>query len=254
MPLHDTEAFVLRTFSLKEADKVCVFFTRKAGKIRGVAHGARKLRSRYGASLEPFTEVSLTYFEKENQELVALSQCEILRSQFQEGLSSERLGVLHYLAELVDSFQPEHEPNETVYRLIAATIGALPEARIETLPVLVRYFEIWTLKLAGFFPEWRTCGLCERELVAHLPVWLTNEGIPQCIDCSGRMGEELSPAVWRVMRDILTQAPSRFLSVPREARLLQQIGGVATRLIHRVLERELRSYEVLDRLRPVEIA
>lgn len=64
MPLHETGAFVLRTFTIKEADKVCVFFTRDAGKLRGVAHGARKLKSRFGASLEPFTEVSLVYFQK----------------------------------------------------------------------------------------------------------------------------------------------------------------------------------------------
>ena len=58
MPLHKTEAFVLRTYALKEADKICVFFTKDHGKLRGVAHGARKLRSRFGSALEPFTELS----------------------------------------------------------------------------------------------------------------------------------------------------------------------------------------------------
>lgn len=253
MPLHETEAFVLRTFSLKEADKICVFFTRAAGKIRGVAHGARRLKSKYGASLEPFTEVELTYFQQENRELVSVSNCEIVNSQFHTGLSSELLGVMHYLSELVDSFIPEHEPNEKNYRLIGATLAALRQAKRDELPIIVRYFEIWMLKLAGFFPDWKHCGVCGRELASEPAIYLNNEGVPQCAECSGRRGEELSQAGWRTIQDVLTQAPDKFLSAPRDAQLLNQIGGIATRLIQRALERELKSYEVLDRLRPAEI-
>jgi len=259
MPLHETDAFVLRTFTIKEADKICVFFTREAGKLRGVAHGARRLKSRFGASLEPFTEVSLVYFQKENKELVSISNCEIINSQFVEGLSSETLGVIHYLAELVIEFVPDHEPNERVYRLISATLdslrricGAGANNRDQKLPAIVRYFEIWMLKLAGFFPHWKNCGACEKNLAGEAAVWLTNEGIPQCSACSGGRGEELKPLVWRTIHEILTQPPATFLIPERDARSIAQIGNLAARLIDRILERELKSYEVLDRLRPVE--
>lgn len=254
MPLHDTDAFVLRTFTLKEADKVCVFFTREAGKVRGVAYGARKLRSRFGASLEPFTEVQLTYFQKENKELVSISSCEIIRSQFVAGISSERMGVMQYWAELVDSFMLDSEPNETVYRLIAATMSALTDANNNELMTLARYFEFWMLKLAGFFPDWRHCGLCEKNLSTESVVYLTSEGQPQCADCSGRRGEELLSSLWQTIQSVLTQSPAKFLSLPRDARMTAQIGSIATRLIARALEREPRSYEVLSRLRPVEQA
>jgi DNA repair protein RecO (recombination protein O) len=256
MPLHETDAFVLRTFTIKEADKVCVFFTREAGKLRGVAHGARRLKSRFGASLEPFTEVSLVYFQKENKELVSISNCEIINSQFVEGLSSETLGVIHYLAELVIEFIPDHEPNERVYRLISATLDALRRigagGRGEKLPAIVRYFEIWMLKLAGFFPHWKNCGACEKNLAGEAAVWLTNEGIPQCSACGGGRGEELKPLVWRTIHEVLTHAPATFLLPERDARTIAQVGNIAARLIDRILERELKSYEVLDRLRPVE--
>jgi DNA repair protein RecO (recombination protein O) len=259
MPLHETDAFVLRTFTIKEADKICVFFTREAGKLRGVAHGARRLKSRFGASLEPFTEVSLVYFQKENKELVSISNCEIINSQFVEGLTSETLGVIHYLAELVIEFVPDHEPNERVYRLICATLESLRQIgaegakeRDEKLAAIVRYFEIWMLKLAGFFPHWKTCGACEKNLSGEAAVWLTNEGIPQCPACGGGRGEELRPLVWRTIHEVLTQPPATFLSPERDARSIAQIGNIAARLIDRVLERELKSYEVLDRLRPVE--
>jgi DNA repair protein RecO (recombination protein O) len=259
MPLHETDAFVLRTFTIKEADKVCVFFTRGAGKLRGVARGARRLKSRFGASLEPFTEVSLTYFQKENKELVSISNCEIIHSQFVEGLSSETLGVIHYLAELVIEFVPDHEPNERVYRLILATLDSLrrigasdAKERDEKLPAIARYFEIWMLKLAGFFPHWNSCGACEKNLAGEASIWLTNEGIPQCPACGGGRGEELKPLVWRTIHEVLTQSPATFLLPERDARSIAHVGNLAIRLIDRVLERELKSYEVLDRLRPVE--
>jgi DNA repair protein RecO (recombination protein O) len=254
MPLHETEAFVLRTFTLKEADKVCVFFTREAGKVRGVAHGARRLRSRYGASLEPFTEVTLVYYQKENKDLVSVSSCEIIRSQFQEGMSSELLGVLHYMAELVLEFVPDHEQNVRVYKLIAAILNALRSAPKTQLPPLVRYFEIWMLKLAGFFPDWNRCALCQRELSRESSVWLTNEGAPQCLQCSGGRGDELRHVEWRTIREILIYAPADFLSSERNGRVINQIGRVATRLINRALERELKSYVVLDRLKPALVS
>ncbi len=262
MPLRETDAFVLRAFTIKEADKICVFFTRDAGKLRGVAHGARRLKSRFGASLEPFTEVSLTYFQKENKELVSISNCEIINTQFVEGLASEVLGVMHYLAELVIEFVPDHEPNERVYRLIRATLESLrrtgateildAKERDEKLAAITRYFEIWTLKLAGFFPHWKNCGACEKDLAGEITIWLTGEGVPQCPACGGGRGEELRLAVWRTIQEVLTQSPETFLASGRDARSIAQIGALTARLIDRVLERELKSYEVLDRLKPVE--
>ena len=252
MPLHETDAFVLRTFTLKEADKICLFFTREAGKLRGVAHGARRLRSRYGASLEPFTEVSLVYFQQENRELTSISNCEIIRSPFLAGVSSEKLAVYHYLSELIVEFLPDQEPNEKVYRLIGAILGALEQSATGPLMSAVRYFEIWLLRLSGFCPDWRECGLCGKDLGREPGVWLTGDGMAQCEACSGRLGEELPGPAWRIVQQALTSAPAQFLTLTPDPRLLHQIGGVLTRLINRVLERELRSYEFLDRLRPVE--
>ena len=87
MALLDSEALILRSYNLAEADKIIVSLSRSAGLIRGVAKGSRKLRNRFGASLEPFTLVNLTWYEKENQELVSIRQTEILKSYFK--LSSE---------------------------------------------------------------------------------------------------------------------------------------------------------------------
>jgi DNA repair protein RecO (recombination protein O) len=250
MPLHETEAFVLRSYTLREADKICVFLTRDAGKIRGVAHGARKLRSRFGSSLEPFTEVLLTYFQKENKELVSISNCEIIRSNFALAARSEMLAATEYLAELALEFLPDHEPNEKVYRLIAATLEALREHPEAAPDPLVRYFEVWLLRLAGFFPELRRCGGCDKGLEREASVWLTADNTPQCLECSERRGEELRPNVRQLIQVILQKAPTAFFASTHDHRALGQISKITTRQIERALERELKSYELLNRLKP----
>ena len=117
MALVDTEALILRTYNLAEADKIVVTLTKSAGLVRGVAKGSRKLRNRFGASLEPFTHVYLSYYEKENRELVSIRNTEILRSHF--NLSSDPVVVtgLAYLGDLLIEFSPPHQANEILFRM-----------------------------------------------------------------------------------------------------------------------------------------
>ena len=103
MPLYTAEALVLRTYKLGEADRIVVFLTRDRGKKRGVAPNARKSRKRFGAALEPLTEVRVAYFEKEHRELVGLNYAEPVRSPL-SATSPEALGYSHYFAELIDEW------------------------------------------------------------------------------------------------------------------------------------------------------
>ena len=93
MGIVETKAVVIQTFKLADADKIAVCMTEKAGLIRGVARGARRLKSKFGASLEPFTLIRLTYFEKESRELVTIKESEILKSYFGAAKDSEAHGA-----------------------------------------------------------------------------------------------------------------------------------------------------------------
>ena len=120
------------------------------------------------------------------------------------------------------------------------------------LGALTRYFEVWLLKLGGFLADTRRCGVCETVFRADEAIWLNNDGSPRCYNCSGGAGDELPPPARRLLAEMLTQSPSKFLAPVREATALAQISALTNKLISRVLERELKSYELLDRLRPAE--
>src|SRR5574341_624975 len=125
MPLYTAEALVLRTYKLGEADRIVVFLTRDRGKKRGVAPNARKSRKRFGAALEPMTEVRVAYFEKERRELVGLNFAEVLRSPLASG-QAEAGHYVHvgYFAELLDEWAQEAYADERLYRLGTAMLGA----------------------------------------------------------------------------------------------------------------------------------
>jgi len=247
MPLHDAQAFVLRTYKLAEADKICVLLTRQSGMLRGVAYGARKMRSRFGSSLEPFTEVAVTYFAKEGRDLVSISNAEIVRSHFNEAAGSVAdSAAMSYLSDLLCEFLPDHEPNETIYRLVAATLDAFGERH--DLNALVRYFEVWLLKLAGFFPDLRACASCGAASQDG-ELWLSSDGSPRCADCSGGRGVRVGPALRATLARMLAEPPARFAASAPSADQLDRLAEIALLVIRHALERDLKSYALFNRLR-----
>jgi DNA repair protein RecO (recombination protein O) len=191
MGLVDTEALVLRTYNLAEADKIVVCLCRSSGMVRAVAKGARKLRNRFGGALEPFTILRITYYEKENRDLVSLSHAEILKSYFQLSGNEEITAALAYLGELLIEFSPPHEPNEKLYRMAIACAEAMAQFPTETESI-TRYFEIWILKLGGFFPDLKRCSDCGVGFNEQEGAFLNAEARPRCYRCSRGTGAALS--------------------------------------------------------------
>jgi len=248
MPLHKTEAFVLRTYALKEADKICVFFTKEQGKVRGVAHGARKIRSRFGSALEPFTEVTLGYFQSEGRELISVSSCDIVRSHFDRGARDvETASAFSYLAELLTEFLPEHEPNERLYRLVLATLEAI-EGEESDLSQILRYFESWLLKLVGFFPDTSQCATCDEAISSDESVFLTGEGAPRCLACSGARGFSLDLPLRNVLGEMFRTHPTAFARTYVRPEHIVKIGEINYQIIRHALERDLKSRSLLMQL------
>ena len=148
MPLHTTDALILRTYKLGESDRIVVFLTRDRGKKRGVAKNARQSRRRFGGALEPLTYGRVGYVERERRDLVRLDYVEQLRSPL-SAIDGEALGYVSYFAELIDEWAQEADPNETLFRLGASMTDAIA-AGVPIEP-LARYFEFWLLRLQGVY-------------------------------------------------------------------------------------------------------
>ncbi len=158
MPARETEAIILKTFPLGEADRLVSFLGRASGRMRGVAAGARRIKNRYGSTLQVMSHVQLWYVEKETRDLVRIQQCELLeslnKSQSDYGLSTGLAAV----SEIVEMVLPEHEVNEAMFRLILLTVREVE--RRASWPLPLGYFAFWTVRLAGWLPRFDACSTC----------------------------------------------------------------------------------------------
>ena len=116
MPARETEAIILKTFPLGEADRLVSFLGRASGRMRGVAAGARRLKNRYGSTLELLSHVQIWYVERETRDLVRIQQAELLDS-FNKAQSDYSLSTgLALVSEVAEQVLPEHEVNESMFR------------------------------------------------------------------------------------------------------------------------------------------
>jgi len=161
MALKQSEAIVLRTYPLREADLLVTLFTRAEGKLKGVARSAKKSRRRFGGALEPLTCVRLHYEDRERQELARLDSCEIEESPLSSELDYARVVALEHVAETLDELLPDREANDPIFRLAVAVVRQLRGGSI-WLPLT--YFQLWLVRLVGFLPDLTVCSQCGQSL------------------------------------------------------------------------------------------
>jgi DNA repair protein RecO (recombination protein O) len=162
MPARETEAIILKTFPLGEADRLVSFFGRTSGRIRGVAGGARRLKNRYGSSLELLSHVQIWYVEKETRDLVRIQQCELLES-FHKAQADYALSTgLAVVSEIAERVLPEQEAADAMFRLLLLTAREIERRGDWKLPLA--YFAFWTVKLGGWLPPLDRCVSCGKAL------------------------------------------------------------------------------------------
>ncbi len=190
MPLQTTEAIVIGGHNLGEADRIIPFFTRRLGKVRAVARGARRVRSRYGGTLELFTLGQLVFFESPNRTLHKINEFSVIEPF--AGLKADlgRLGRGAYLVELAGASVEDGESNEEIFLLLRDALTLLV---LHDEPRLVRSFEIRLLRIVGYLLELYRCLVCRSVLEqgAASAISPTRGGLV-CFRCLPRAPDHMS--------------------------------------------------------------
>jgi DNA repair protein RecO (recombination protein O) len=244
MGIVETQAIVLQTYQLADADKIVLCMTEKAGLVRGVARGARRLKSKFGASLEPFTLINLTFFEKETRELVTFKGAEIVKSYFDAAGNSQAFEGMVYLLELIKEFALPHQADERLFKMLRACVDFLAQNPSEVNAVSA-YSELWTLKLTGFLPEFRACGVCGVPLDDSYrgQRFISHEGVVWCQACGTGGAHPLGGEVYSLLSSTRRSGPQewaqKYSAAVEESRRF--VSETARRLVRRALEREPRA-------------
>lgn len=226
---------VLRTIRLGEADKIVTIVTEGRGKVRAVAKGVRKTKSRFGGRLEPLSHVSLQLYEGRNLDTVTQAETIDHFRAIREDL--ERLGQATTMLEVIDALVQEGEDDPRLYQML---VGALRTLEAAPSPLVVPAFFWKLLAHVGFRPmldECVSCGATDKLVAFDLA-----EGGALCRSCA--RGTRISPEALSLLRRILGGDLVAVLAEPPSPPGYE-IEHLATRAIEHHLERRIRSAGIL---------
>jgi len=240
------EAYVVRTQDLGESDVIVTLLAENSGVVKGVARAARRSRRRFGGALEPLTRVSVRWMAKEGRDLQRIESLEARRSYAELQADPARQAACAVLAEVGTAVGREEQADPTGFRLIGSVLDAL-EGGLDPL-IAVRYFEYWTLRLHGLFPDLTSCHLCGSELLAKVPR-LAQRGVGivcrSCVGATAAPNEQVETADLAFLNAAGANPPS---AMPHERRVAAP-GGALEMLLRGTLEsyveRSFRTYRHL---------
>lgn len=244
MGLVETEGLILKSYNLGDADKIIVLLTQNEGLVRGVAKGAKRLKSRFGGSLEPFSIIDIVYFQKEERELVSIRQIELVKSYFEKASEPEFLQKFAYLTELLNEFAPPSDPNERLYRMAKVCLETAADSP-ENLESIALYFELWILRLGGYLPDWQKCDVCKKELNTSANLQINFHLL--CQECQKSKGNRIITSEQRkIFAAAQKLSPAIFVEfAANQKENIKELSVILRRIISHVLGKELAGEKIL---------
>jgi DNA repair protein RecO (recombination protein O) len=245
MSLLASDAVILRTWPVNEADLVVSFFTRDYGKLKGIAKAAQKSRKRFGGALEPMTQARAFFAERPRQELVRLDQLELQRSPLSKPVDYARAAVLSFYAEALEEALPENDPQEPLFRLLLAV---LDQTTVEQPWMPLTYFSLWMTRLMGWLPDLAACTMCgERFVAGEASFHPSSDGLFCPLHRQGA-GSLLCADSWQLAQRILRTPVAAFAVEEWPRRRAQDLRRFTIQALGRHMECRLRSADALRNL------
>ena len=181
-----TDAVVLKSMKYRDSSKIVTFYSRRFGKVKGIAKGARQMKSKFGGSLEPLSAVSLILYKKDQRELQLISQSDVLKTYKNIHSELERMAVGLAIIELINQLTHDEEGNDALYTLLVKSLDELECADKHFMNFFLA-FELRCASVLGFMPSLDACKGCGRkldDLVAEdSAVFQTGKGAVLCNRC-----------------------------------------------------------------------
>ncbi|HEX6507950.1 MAG TPA: DNA repair protein RecO [Chloroflexota bacterium] len=245
--VYRTEAIVLKGYNYGEADRILTLLTPHAGKLRAVAKGVRKTKSRMSGHVDLFTRSSLLVARGRQLDIVTQAETVEIFRAIREDLW--RTSYAHYVAELLDAFSAEALPNYPVYALAVDTLRRLSGAT--QLDLAVRAFELQLLSLNGYRPQLHRCLHCDATIQAQINRFSAHMGGVLCPDCSAldKAATPISVSALKVLRNLQTNEDAVVGLPALDGEVRREVENRLGEYIAFRLESRPRSLGFLERLR-----
>ena len=243
MNLYREQGVVLRTWKLGEADRIVVLLTQGEGKVRAVAKGVRKTRSRFGGRLEPFSHVDLSLYR--GRELDIVTQAEVIAPFRALREDYDRVVAGTAMLEAVDQVAQEREAAIRLYLLLVRALRALDSGPRDP-SVVLDAFLLKLMALEGYRPAVTECAGCGSKEPPPRCFSLARGG-GLCERC--RTGEEstLDAATMPLLAALLGDALDTTASAEPAPASRREAGALVKGYVEYHLDRRLRAYPMVAR-------
>jgi DNA repair protein RecO (recombination protein O) len=253
--LYKTEAIVLRSMDLGEADRVLTVLTPRLGKLKVIAKGVRRTRSRLGGGLEPLGDVHLVLAVGRTFDVVTSVALENPHLGLRNDLHST--AAAWYLVELTDRFCEGAADSLGAFQLLGTGLSALDAGDAVQREVVARWFELHLLAEMGFRPELGRCLECGAEIAPERNFYSAVAGGVLCPGCGSGgpvAARSISPDALKVMRHLQRSELVAVLRLSVAPALHREVERLLHATVSAVLERELRSRDFLAEVAAREVA
>lgn len=254
MGLYKTETIILGDSDLGDQDKVITLFSKDYGKLKAVAKGARRLKSRFSPAIQMLSYVTAVFYESRRIDMDTLNECQINSSFL--GIRNDllRLAYGYYIAELVVKFVQGSENLRFLFDLLLKTLFALEKTSKEGLFTVVRAFELKMLTVLGYKPFLEGCIDCGRALRKSNSLYFSGyEGGILCPSCSkDKTGRVISPNAVQWMRFLLTASLDKIAHVKLTKGLRTQLELIPEDYIPCRVGEALASYDFIKKVQALE--
>lgn len=236
MSLYRDSAVVLRNYKLGESDRIIVMMTSEHGKVRAVAKGIRRTKSRFGARLEPLSHIDVQLYKGRNLDIV--TQVDLVSSSYLLHRDLDRLLQGISMLEAVDQIAIDRVPAPYLYRML---VGAINELSKHASPIVLAAFYWKLLAAEGVTPEINRCVGCQSD--GELVAFDLLEGGAQCRSC--RTGVSITPQALELLGQILGGQLNEALA-KEETAATTEVTHLATQSMEHHIERRLKSVSMFD--------
>jgi DNA repair protein RecO (recombination protein O) len=250
--VYKTEALIIAQREIGEADRLLSLYTPYFGKLKAVAKGVRRPKSKMGGHLELLSQSTILLARGQN--LDTITQAQLIESFLPLRQSLWRLSCGLYVAELIDRFTPEHLANFQLYRLLVDTLTRLGQAKKGD--VVLRFFEVNLLNLTGFRPQLKKCSRCNLDIQPGPIFFSSSSGGLVCSGCQrsdvSEGAAQTRPVTLNAVKVLRFFQDNSFETSARirmDKELSSEIENLLRSFLHYVLEQEIKSTSWLDQLR-----
>lgn len=232
-----TKGIILARRNIGEADRLLTVFSEEFGKIKIVARGSRRIKSKLAPHIEPFCVTKLEFVEGKSFYILTGAERETSKGDFS---SIDDYRIISYLYEITDLAFQEREPNKTIFSLLAEITNKRYETEKEL--AVCRYYELKLLSSIGFRPDFERCKECGEKLPEQPSYSGDFEGL-YCTGCSGK-GAALSLDALKVLRFMSNRCLDDFLNVKDIQKVVAELEKIITPQLREILPREPKSLQL----------